>query len=194
MPAQDYLATLLNDLQIRVGRLERPAVLNFSDPAGNTRVEMGLLQNPPSGVVDYGLRLTDANGLKQEILPMVEDSAPGTLSTTSATPVTLAGSAVTAVIGASGDFIVEMCSQIGIAAGGAGSAALTVNGVLHTIIGVVLQGTAATGATLFSSYQYSKITGGSTVTPGSHAFAMQYWSGAGLSAGFSNNMLRITPI
>ena len=168
------------------------ALFTVRDVNGLQRIRIGFL---PNG--DYGVLFSDTLGNQQELLPAVRSFYAAQLSTSSTSPATL-GSApsVTAVIGASGDAVLEFGSNI--SASGAGVGGLVypeLDGALTTVAGNqwLLYNLNQSNATCYASVLASQFFG-KKLTPGSHTFTQQYSVHAAGTALFTANVLAVTPI
>jgi hypothetical protein len=127
-------------------------------------------------------------------LPGAESYVNGTLTTSSPTPVTIAGSPVVeCVIGISGDCHIDVGAFVGIGAGNEALVYVVIDS--HppaTIIG--LSGPAV-GATLYARRRLSSSWGPGLLSQGSHEFQLMYAmvNGSG-SVSFSSNWLAVTPV
>lgn len=193
MPTPNYsdptLIQWMQQMQQRMSAIEQ-SFQGVKDANGRTRMKSGLL---PNG--DFGILLIDAQGNQQELLPAVSDYHDGTLSTASATPVSLVGSpSVTVVIGASGDCKITCGSFIGVGSNASGIVYLQIDGGASTSILELSDAdpSGAAAANVQSTRKYSQWTGG-TLTPGSHTFGLLYSSSSGTS-NFSSNWLEVQPI
>jgi len=179
-----YFARLLATIQNRLKALEMQQNAAVRDSTNNVRVQLGLL---PSG--DFGLAITDPAGHSGEVWPVSANMNTATVSTTSTTPVALAGTpAVTCQIGASGDAVVTFGAFIN-------------PGTDQGLIWLAVDGTAVGySANLFGGtgtvtriLMLSKIPSG-TVTPGSHTFSLKFQSRTGTSVTFDRPAIVVQPI
>jgi hypothetical protein len=196
VPQDEYLSRLLASLQQQVAATQSQQQYVVVDQNLALRLQIGLLENG-----DYGILLADpATATRTELLPLYTSYVDTQLSTSSATPVALAGSpAVTATIGASGDCIITVGSSISNGAvNNTGFINLEVDGAGgHSILS--LGSTASiTAANVQSTRQYTKWTlesGGIPLTPGQHTFGLHYSSSTGgTTVTFSANWLSVQPI
>ena len=163
-----------------------------NDQNGIQRVRVGYL---PNG--DYGVWVSDTLGNVQEFLPTVSSFYAAQLSTSSTTPATLSSApSVTAIIGASGDAIIEMGANI--SASGAGIGGLVypeIDGALTTVAGNqwLLYNLNQSNATCYASVLVSQFFG-SKLTAGSHTFTQKYSVHSAGTALFTANVLKVTPI
>lgn len=186
----EYLQRVIQGLQSQVGELSRQQNFAIVDDQLRTRVQVGIMANG-----DYGVLLIDKSGRQQELLPSVSNYVDATLSTTSATPVSLTGSpTVTCDIGQSGDFLVTVGSDIGVDPNCTGTVYLVVDGGgARSIVGVSCSDpTNGIAANVQSTRRATQWSIG-TVTPGSHTFTLKYSSSSG-TANFSANWFEVQPI
>jgi hypothetical protein len=189
VPADWFLGEF-NKMRHQIGQIATQSQYFFSDPQGNLRVKLGLLQNG-----DYGILLTDLDGNMQELLPGVDAYHNGTLSTTSTTPVALTGSpTVTCDIAASGDCEVTVGAFIGILGSSEGLVYLVVDGGTPTQILAVSNSNTAGIAINSQSIRKWISWQGSGLTPGAHTFSLAYESQSGSSANFSAIFLKVQPV
>jgi hypothetical protein len=189
---QDFLLKTVKQIQQQIQQLTTQQNQAIVDNNNRTRILIGLL---PDG--DYGISLIDTLGNVQELLPSVTAYFDGTLSTTSATPVSLTGSpSVTVELGSSGDALITVGSFIGTNATNlSGFINLYANG---TLIGAEVVGAGASASTVAGNFmskrKLSQWTGALAANT-SYTFTLQYFSStSGQQVNFSSNYLEVTPI
>lgn len=175
----------------------------FWDKASPQNKRLVLGQMPKSGVGssragDYGLLLANSDGTFQEYLPAVSNFTTAVVSTASTSYVSLAGSPqVSATLGASGDAFVEVGMFVQTtAANTSGLARLNIDSgtTFSSQIVQVSDSASDIGITTFFKAQLSQLLG-TTLTPGSHSFALQYRSSLGTATqSFEAISITVTPI
>ena len=187
LPAHDHLFTTINDLQVRLGNLERAPQYVVADQTGLQRVVLGLLPSK-----DFGLAVSDVNGYTTEILPVYASYTAAALSASSLTYVNVSGSPqVSAIIGAGGDCRITCGAYINCPTNTSGTAQLLVDG---TPVGDIMTlGSSSPVAANVQSTRTYVGWAGATLSPGLHSFSLQYKTS--LSAViFGANYLEIHPL
>lgn len=194
VPSGNALLQRITNLETMLGvqGATGQAFFPVRDANGVQRVRVGYL---PNG--DYGLWVSDTLGNVQEFLPTVTSFYASQLSTSSTTPATLANApSVSVIIGANGDAIIEMGSNI--SASGAGIGGLVypmLDGSLTSVAGNqwLLYNLNQSNATCYAAVLASQFFG-SKLTPGKHTFTQQYSVHAAGTALFTANVIKVTPI
>ena len=183
-----YVMDMLADYDRRLRSLETQQAFIVTDGTLAERVKIGTIDGH-----DSGIRLTDALGNKQVLLPIVSQYVAATKSTTSGSPVVLAGApSVTVHISNSGECQLTAGAFVGCSAGGSAQAYIVLDGdTAHPYSIFGLQGTAAFAANVQSTREWSTWIG--ALTPGAHTFSMMY-SATGGTGNFSANFLAVQPL
>lgn len=183
------------DVNRRLAGLEQ-AFQGVKDAHGITRVKTGLL---PGG--DYGVAVSDVNGVTTEILPIYELNvgAPESTNSTAYTDLATPGPLVTAIVGAGGQVLLTVNSYIGVpgvaSAQSGGFVGLSIDGAAPSgsldelLYFSVSSGTQAVGVAANQSSQIIVTTG-----PGSHTFEMKYKTVGGATVTFAERFLQVRPI
>lgn len=163
------------------------ALFRVADANGVQRVRIGLL---PNG--DYGILFNDVLGNTQELLPTVTSFAFSNLSTSSTTPATVAGSpSVTFELGASGNAIVSVGSNISSSSAGVGGLVyIVLDGVTYAQF--ILENLNQDNASCFAQLELSQVFG--VQKPGKHTITLQYSVHAAGTALFFANVLTVEPV
>jgi hypothetical protein len=189
-PSSEYLVSQLQGIQSQLTALAQQSSYVVVDQNLKLRVVVGLL---PSG--DFGILLQDPAGNTQELLPALSSYVNGTLSTTSSTAASIAGSpSITANIGASGDCELTVAAYINVPAGALGTVFIVADGGAAWSLTALdnFNGSAALSASVCGMVKWKQRTAGS-LTPGSHAFTLKYATTAG-TANFSQNYFKVQPV
>ena len=202
LPASDYLATKLNDLEQRLRALETQQSFVVTDASGRIRTRLGLLGNG-----DFGFTVTDPAGVTREVFPISAASSGSTFSTSSTSFVSLTGSPeVTAYIGESGDALVTVSATIT-------TASITSAQIVGGRIGLSVDGATPVGNWMEAGYNggsyptalpettwacsSSQLLSQSVgkVSAGEHSFGLVYADlGGGASAFFDEVAIVVQPI
>lgn len=160
------------------------------DSGGHTRMQMGEL---PNG--DYGLAYYSAanDGTYAELFPVESAYAQGTLTTTSSTETTIAGSpSVTATLGASGDALVTVSAFIGMSVAAESAVWLTIDG--NSVGQWIAVSSGASGPVATNASSTRRLSNmGSAPGAGSHTFGLEFSSSSG-TAQFSAIGLIVQPL
>lgn len=190
LPPSQYVQRYLQGLSDQIEALGRQQGTVVVDSQLRVRVQVGLLANG-----DYGILLVDTQGNQQELLPAVRSFNVSTLSVTSTSYSSPAGSpSVTAVLGQSGDALITVCANIGTTnVNDTGQVGITVDG--GTTYNVLLLGDTAGIVQGSCSLEVSVVElVGAPLTPGTHTFTMAYaGSTAGHTFQFGHSSLVVQP-
>ncbi len=187
-PDDHLLATILSH-EARLRALETQQQLIITDPAGKTRVQVGLLPNGDYGIAVFDAATGDYEVVAYEYFACITASE----STTSTTPtdLTTPGPSVTVPVGASGAVEVTMAACIDVSSGSsaAGIAYLFVDGVGAANLPNITVGNV--NGVLANVSLLVRVSG---LSEGDHVFEMKYESADGSIVTFANRTLSVRPI
>lgn len=190
---QQQYGCIDNELRLRIvmgQQADGTYGLWLYDTGGNVRVKLGDLPNGDEALAYYSL---DNDGSYQELFPFTDSYVDGTLTTSSTTLTTVAGSpTLTTTVGQSGDCEITVGSFISQPVAGTARVALVVDGGTPKSILAISSAAGGVAGNLQSTRRYVPWFG-TPLAPGPHSFALLYDTSSGV-ASFSANLLKVQPI